>query len=348
MEYIPGIAAERQRELKERAARLAATEKAKTYTMDRKATILEALDALQKSERLKKEPFKASAYAKAISSLKNVPKIDSIKDIEGVAGIGKQIKIKISDILETGISASAERAKANISPLLNVYGIGPTKANELIELGIKTIDDLKENPKLLTDAQKAGLKLNDCHVRRIPREEINQHLRDIKDSIEGDLHVEIAGSYRRRASDSGDIDVLVTGNRRDFESLIEKLVDDGYITDILSGKKVKHKVLAIARIPRHPHRRVDFQFTEPSEFPFAILYFTGSDQFNIWMRKKALEKGYTLNEKGITKNGDRVDESFKTEKDIFDFLGLEYVEPQNRQLRGGNRTRKVLRPRSRR
>ena len=41
---------------------------------------------------------------------------------------------------------------------------------------------------------------------------------------------------------------------------------------------------------------IDIMFTKPEEYPFAILYFTGSDEFNVTMRKQLLERGLSLNE----------------------------------------------------
>jgi NAD-dependent DNA ligase len=96
------------------------------------------------------------------------------------------------------------------------------------------------------------------------------------------------------------------------------------------------KTLVIAQLPGLAPRRVDFLYAPPNEFAFAILYFTGSKFFNTVMRQKALEQGYTFNEHGIyhltpdKKKGKQVEKEFRTEKDIFDFLGLQYKSPLER------------------
>jgi len=74
-------------------------------------------------------------------------------------------------------------------------------------------------------------------------------------------------------------------------------------------------------------------YTKPEEYPFAVLYFTGSGEFNVKMREYSLEKGYTMNEYSIkhTNNKQKVDKIFNLEKDIFDFLNYEYKEPENRK-----------------
>jgi DNA polymerase/3'-5' exonuclease PolX len=70
--------------------------------------------------------------------------------------------------------------------------------------------------------------------------------------------------------------------------------------------------------------------TPIEEYPFALLYFTGSKQFNVKMRSFALSKGYSLNEQGITKNKKKVSQQFESEKDIFAFLEYPYVVPHKR------------------
>ena len=73
-------------------------------------------------------------------------------------------------------------------------------------------------------------------------------------------------------------------------------------------------------------------YTKPSEYPFAILYFTGSGEFNVRMREDALKQGYTMNEYSIkhSDSGEIVDKTFHTECEIFKFLGYEYLNPEDR------------------
>ena len=306
--------------------------------MDRKSEILDALDVLRRSELLNKaDPtarFKAAAYLKVYKAIKDIPSITSYDDLKDIKGIGTEIRAKIKDVLATGKSASAEKARTEsvevADQLLKIYGVGPVKASELIKAGIRSLDDLRKHPELLNENQKLGLKYYNDINKRIPREEIDIHRQDIWDSVEGDLTIEIAGSYRRGAPNSGDIDVLVTGEHYDFEDLLDKLYDDGYILAFLSrGKK---KALTIAHLPGKPARRVDFQYTTPEEFPFAVLYFTGSDQFNIGMRKYALSNGYSLSEHGLKKINEDVPDVplIKKEEDIFKFLDFKYVHPTER------------------
>ena len=73
-------------------------------------------------------------------------------------------------------------------------------------------------------------------------------------------------------------------------------------------------------------------FTTPEEYPFAVLYFTGSDNFNKQMRQDILDKGMSINEYSLKDNisKEKVNHVFVSEKDIFNYLNLDYVEPCDR------------------
>jgi DNA polymerase/3'-5' exonuclease PolX len=185
------------------------------------------------------------------------------------------------------------------------------------------------------------LKHYDDLLLRIPYEEIQKHeklLKNVLAKVDKSAELTITGSYRRKKSDSGDIDVLLTStDKTTYDKFIKKLKKDAYlIEDLAFGRK---KYNGISKIGRDGSgRRIDIMYTKPHEYPFAILYFTGSKEFNQMMRQEANTKGYTLNEynlEELTEEKNVVDpngEEIKTEKDIFDFLEMGYVEPWQREL----------------
>jgi DNA polymerase lambda len=113
--------------------------------------------------------------------------------------------------------------------------------------------------------------------------------------------------------------------------MIELFKEIDYIVDTLSSGPTKF--LGYCQLEGKPVRRLDLLMIPKSEYACAILYFTGSKEFNVAFRAYALEKGYTLNEHRLqaTKEGVPAVPPFTTEKDIFDFLGLEYIEPTMRR-----------------
>jgi DNA polymerase/3'-5' exonuclease PolX len=90
--------------------------------------------------------------------------------------------------------------------------------------------------------------------------------------------------------------------------------------------------MAISRLPDGKARRLDLLMTPDIEYAYALLYFTGSDKFNVAFRQHVLQMGYTLNEHTLTviRPDVRPVPYMHTEKSIFQFLRLRYVEPQDR------------------
>jgi DNA ligase (NAD+) len=284
------------------------------------------------------EPFRAKAYQKAQESIISYPNnITSLKQLEGLPGIGTTIMEKFKEYVETGTLRIIEQEKTNpINVLTDVYGIGPKKAEELVKAGIKTIADLRSRQdELLNDIQKVGLQFYEDILQRIPRQEIEEYKELLKSVIKSDTF-EIVGSYRRGAETSGDIDIIITGDTGiAYKELIDELIKRKIILHVLSRGPVK--TLVIAKLPNCAiARRLDFLYAPPNEYAFALLYFTGSKIFNTVMRQKALDLGYTLNEHAIChltadkKKGEPVLQPFPNEKAIFDFLGMPYRTPLER------------------
>ena len=290
------------------------------------------------------EPFRAKAYKKAQETIMSVSTdIVSPDDIKGLPGIGDTVMKILKEYVSTGSVKVIEREKHNpVNQLSEVYGIGPKKAAELVEKGITTIDMLREKQdEVLNETQKIGLLYYEDILKRIPRSEIDQYA-DIFEKIfkknivvDTESVFEIVGSYRRGAENSGDIDVIITSDSVTvFKKFIDMLMKEGIIVEVLS--RGPSKCLVIAKISSSLFvRRVDFLFTSKEEFPFSILYFTGSKFFNTAMRNQALTMGLTMNEHGLykmegNKKGEKVTHDFKNEKDIFDYLHLEYKAPEDR------------------
>ena len=294
------------------------------------------------------EPFRAKAYQKAqetiLSACSNIILTEQnwLKELKGQHGIGPAVLEKLNEFCSTGTLSIIEREKNNpVNIFCDIYGVGPKKAKEIVEKGILTIEQLRAQADLvLNDTQKKGLKYYEDILKRIPRSEIdnfNTILNNIFSNLKTNfspatiINFEIVGSYRRRAQDSGDIDVIITSqNSQVFSLLISTLIQHKIILEVLS--QGNSKCLVIAMIPQSSYaRRVDFLFTTPDEFPFSILYFTGSKNFNTVMRGTALSNGLTMNEHGICKkDGSTIDILFKTEREIFNYLNLVYKEPWER------------------
>ena len=148
--------------------------------LNNKKELIKNFKILEEYENLNKQPFKARAYNKVINSLElHIDKIDNIEDTENIKGICEKIKEKIKQYFQTGKIDAVEKALSDPKftlrrKLSNLYGVGPVKIKELMEK-ITSFEDLKNNPEILNEKQKIGLKYYDELLERIPIEEGKKH-----------------------------------------------------------------------------------------------------------------------------------------------------------------------------
>lgn len=315
-------------------------------------TMIEVLEKLEKLMRKNRDHIHQMVYKRALETVRSLT--DDVMEVDQLKGkryIGPIILSKFKEYIETGTLSLFEREKekpgyeqgALYDQLSNIYGVGPKKAQDLIDKGITSIEDLRaRQDELLNESQKAGLKYYDDILKRIPRSEIDEYntiFKRVFDKVTVDSpqsKYEIVGSYRRGLQESGDIDLILTSpDKSIFKKFTDALKEENIIVVTLSSGA--SKCLVITKLtPQRTARRVDFLYSSPEEFPFAILYFTGSKEFNTVMRGHALKMGVSLNEHGLSKKEpgkkkeELVSHRFNIEKDIFDYLGIVFKEPTER------------------
>ena len=327
------------------------------------SNIITAFEALivKTSGDLKSDPrlkFKLASYRKTLGVIKNISveitHTDQIKDIKG---IGKTTIEKINEILETGTLTQIKDFGSKYTQLMElqkITGIGPTKAKKLLEQNI-TLDKLikidfskiSESDIPLIDAmthhQQLGVKYYHDLEHRIPYSEIQQIETFLKKMLKkhlSDLNMMICGSYRRKKETSGDIDILLYHNTETLEKksnyltlFLKLLISKKFITDHLTSIDNPTKYMGFCKLKKY-NRRIDIRLIPRNMLSSAMLYFTGSGDFNKSMRTFALKKGFTINEYGIYKlikdgtRGLKIRTNY--EKDIFKVLKVDYVEPEDR------------------
>lgn len=284
---------------------------------------------------------------------KNIVSYDDLKDIFKIKGIGKGTIDRIKEIIDTGklseikITQEDKKYLKLIEELEDIYGIGRTTAYKLFkEHNIRSVDELIkkiENKEIdVSENVKIGLKYIKQLDTNIPREEIDEfreYLLDILYDIDINLFGAICGSYRRLKKTSGDVDIIIIHNeykkmsqklyKNYLDIIIKKLIEKNIIIESLTRTDVKTKYMGIFKWKNSKPRRIDIRFFPLESYYSAILYFTGSKDFNKNMRLNAIAHDYTLNEYGLY---DEKNKMFKvnSEKEIFDILGMEYLTPDKR------------------
>lgn len=305
--------------------------------------------------------FRLKQIEKALVKLKEMKdEIKGIEQLEGISGIGSGIKRRIKEILETGKLAEITYDtkdidyKEYIDNLLEVYGIGEKTAYELVtKNNIHTVDELikaYEDGKVdLNHNVLMGLKYYKKYEQKIPRKEmirIDKYLRKMIKEINVNMDIIVCGSYRRNRPFSNDIDCMIThkkivkisdlkNGQKYLLKLVGSLKDDGFIIDSLTGDDVETKYMGFCRLTtKTPIRRIDIRLIPKESYSTALLYFTGSGNFNKDMRQHAKKLGYKLSEYGLYKiisKGKYKKIDVKSEEDIFDKLNMTYVEPEDRK-----------------
>jgi DNA polymerase/3'-5' exonuclease PolX len=296
-----------------------------------KEILIDNLELIKNYETYNNEPYKIRAYTNAIDYILIYP--DDLKNIESIykiEDIGERILEKIYELYLTGkIAYIEDNIKADKKflfkqELLEIYGIGPKNAKNIIDAGICSLSDLRKNTKLLNNKQKIGLKYFDDLKKLIPLEEYERHVEIIRKAMPSKITFDFVGSYRRGSKTMGDIDLIIMENSKfNLSDYIKKL--DKYIIETLALGN--NKFMGIVKIGNNPARRFDILIAPVDEYYYSLLYFTGSKLFNIGLRHYVKTKfNLSLSEHGFLNKKIPV----KSEEDIFKYLKLNYVKPINR------------------
>jgi DNA polymerase (family X) len=262
---------------------------------------------------------RAYAYANVINEMRTHATLDEFlaKDRPGVGPKMRAKLLQIQAHKPLPKLTKLRKQAASLAQLQTILGVGTETSREWARMGahdVKSVRGLIKSGKIVpTHMQSIGVKYYDDLRTRIPRKEVNEIAKYVAKCIDLSQH-EVVGSYRRMLKTSGDIDIIVCGDNN-------KNPPKGAI--MLTNGLDRVSFL----IKWHMWRQVDILYCTEREYPFALLYFTGSYEFNIAMRAWAQKLGFTLNQKELS----GWDGVAATERDIFDALGIQYVEPQDRK-----------------
>lgn len=317
------------------------------------------IDKLSKAAKQSTNRYKRDALRNGVRIIQSLDfEITSPEQLIGVPYIGTGIRSRVAEILQTGTLAELTEE----SELSTIIGIGKSKIKELAAKNITTVKQLKDAVKAkrvkLTRAQKLGLKYHGLVQGHIPRTEVSQIEKILQAQAKTlGLHVIICGSYRRGRETSNDIDVILYADDVQYPAQLEDpktshylsqyvthLFDQGLMLDTLN-EDYQTLYMGFCRLGSNPVRRIDIRWVPTNSLAFATLYFTGPYELNQYMRSIAKKKGMLLNEHGLwtlkTVKGHeiKIANPMTTEKEIFEALGMKYLEPTERE-RFNTNTRK--------
>ena len=293
--------------------------------------------------------FRTKAYRRAAHTVDTLSEdIEEIKNegrLQELPGIGAKIAKKIDEIVDTGKLEYLENLKkefpVDYDALMAVEGLGPRSIKQLYnELGVKNLDDLEKNAKRhrirrlkgMGEKTERKILVNLDFARKSTGRNLLGHILPVAEEIKEDLssldyvlRVEIAGSIRRRKETVGDIDILVTTNKPlDVMEYFSSL-------DLVDDVVVKGPTKSTVRLKENGID-VDLRAFDDESFGSALMYFTGSKETNVELRRIAISKGLKLNEYGVFKGDDLL--AGRTEEEVFQSLGMSHIEPELRENTG--------------
>ncbi|MDP3764460.1 MAG: DNA polymerase/3'-5' exonuclease PolX [bacterium] len=308
--------------------------------------------------------FKPQAFERAATNienlgedLKDIYKRGGTKALEEIQGVGKSMSEMIEEYIKTKKIkehlALKKKIPVDIEGLTSVEGVGPKGVYKLYKkLGIRTLGDLEKAAKagliksLEGFGEKSeekilkGLEFVKKHIYRYVLGFVLPEIREIISRLEKSQYTEkvlLCGSARRMQETVGDIDILITSKKpKEVMDLFIKMPEVGRVV-------AKGETKSVVKLRNG--LEMDLRVVVPESFGAAAQYFTGDKNHNVELRKIAIDKGYKLNEYGLFKVAERrgskrgftrkeVMIAGKTEEEIYNKLGLDYIEPELRTLSG--------------
>ncbi len=300
-------------------------------------------------EILGENPFRVRSYLNAARAVRDLNRNAAAaakagEDLTAIPGIGESIAAKIGEIAATGRLKYLEELKEKIPPqlpsLLRISGLGPKKVKLFHEkLGIDSIDSLEKaaregrldglegvGEKTVANLLKAigNRRKGEGRFRldagRAAAETVIAHLK----KTPGVDRLVAAGSIRRWSETVGDVDILAVG--KPGGPVMEKFTGHPEVEQVLAKGQTKASVRLDGGL------QIDLRLLPADQYGAALLYFTGSKDHNVALRKLAQEKGLKLSEYGVFRG--KKSRAGREEKECYRSLGLEWIPPELRENRG--------------
>ena len=331
------------------------------------AEIAEVFEHIAEILEIKGEnPFKIRAYLNASAAISRLGENLSDIIIEGkdlnIPGIGKDLHLKIKELVETGNLAYYDELLKSVPDglfeLLKIRGLGPKKAMLLYEnFNIKSAADLENalksgklkhihgfGEKSIENLKKSVEEFNIFKTRFLYPDALNQalmleyYLKNTPQKII--LDIQTAGSLRRKMETVGDIDIVLSVAAGKEQLFFDRLFKYPEILRTESSGETKTSIILRSGI------RVDLRLVPHEDFVYALHHFTGSKMHNEELRSLEKANGYKINEYGIFKRNKNEDESadisesktnkieVNDEKEFYGVFGMQYIPPELREGAG--------------
>jgi DNA polymerase (family 10) len=135
-----------------------------------------------------------------------------------------------------------------------------------------------------------------------------------------------AGSVRRRRETFRDLDIIATAT--DAKALIDAFTGFEWVAEVVAKGGTKATVIS------HDGLRFDLRVVPPECYGNLLQHFTGSKNHNVAMREEAQRRGLSISEYGITEVESGEVHTFRTEDELYEWLGYQFIPPELRESAG--------------
>lgn len=295
--------------------------------------------------------FRVRAYERALETIRSHPgelSALSEKDLTKLDGVGASTAKKIREFYDSGTIGKLEELRKKYPPgfveLSRIPGLGPKTLQRLrAELGVEDVAGLraalaaqrlrtvkglgeKAEEKIRLAVERLGERAKENRRPIAEAMPIARELVAALEALPGVERAQYCGSLRRLRETVADVDIVVAA--RDPEAVSAAFVAMPAVREVIGGGGTKTSVRTATGL------QVDLRVVDPKSFGAACQYFTGSKTHNIKLRQRALERGWLLNEYGLTDHETGRVIASETEEDVYRALGLPLIPPPMREDRG--------------
>ena len=314
-------------------------------------------------------PFRIRAYRNAVRTIQTQTTplarlLGEGRPLTNLPGIGKEMANHIKEMVETGTLGYRDELLGemprSLIELMRLPSVGPKKAKKLWdELQISTVEELEAAARAGRIAgvpgfgektqQKvlAGIHDHRQHSSRMLLADVEQIVEPLLEWLRespGLERLEVAGSYRRRRETVGDIDLLAVAKKP--AAVMKHFLGHAWIEKVEMAGDTRATVVLGSGL------QVDLRAVPPESYGAALVYFTGSKEHNVKLRRRAVERGLRISEYGVFKveapqnrtdrsdPSDRSDQADGTwiagreEADVYKAVGLAWIPPEMREDQG--------------
>jgi len=303
-------------------------------------------------------PFRIRAYRNAVRTVEaqTVPLARRVAEgapLTDLQGIGKEMAGHIRELVTTGTLAYRDQLLVDVPrsllELSRLPALGPKKARRLFdELAVGSVEELEAAARagriasvqgfgeksqakilqgILESRERGGRFLLSAAERHV------EPLRAYLSEAPGIERLEIAGSYRRRTETVADVDFLAIA--ADAAPVMAHFLAYPQIERVSMAGPTRSTVVLGSGL------QVDLRVVPRDCYGAALVYFTGSKEHNVHLRRRAVGRGLRISEYGVFRADSGAEEpdaaraiAGREEAEIYATVGLPWIAPELREDRG--------------